>query len=505
MRCCTPGFCRVLPSRCVGADRSVALTTLLGRVAWTDIGGERDVTVTQIAIDSREVEPGALFVALRGSRADGHRYVAEAVERGARAVVVEAADEIRPASDVAIVRVRDARRALSALAAAFYGDPSHDLAVVGVTGTNGKTTVTHMIAAILGAAAMPCGIVGTVGAEFAGQKWQLQNTTPLPPELHGLLAQMRDSGAKTVAMEVSSHALALDRIDDVRFFAAALTNVARDHLDFHETLEAYAAAKRRLFELSQRGVLNADDRYGRQWAAELRRDGHHAITYGLERDATLVPREIVTEASASRFVVEGQRYELPLAGRFNIWNALAAIGIARCFGVSDATSAEALGQMQRVPGRMERYAGGDITVVVDYAHTPDALASALQSLRETASGALAVVFGCGGDRDRGKRPEMGEVASRLSDRIFLTNDNPRSEAPQTIVDEIAAGIGNRSYVVELDRRRAIERAIAEARAGDVVLVAGKGHETYQIVGDAVLPFDDSAIVREALAARGAQR
>jgi UDP-N-acetylmuramoyl-L-alanyl-D-glutamate--2,6-diaminopimelate ligase len=489
----------------VGGDRSVALTTLLSRIAWTEITGERDLIITGVSMDSRELKPGALFVALRGSQADGNDYVADAVARGARAIVVETAASVSLPKSVAVVRVRDARRALSALAAAFYGDPSHDLAVAGVTGTNGKTTVTHMIAAVLGNAGMPCGVVGTVGAEFAERSWRLENTTPLPPELHDVLAQMRDSGARAVAMEVSSHALALDRIDDVRFFVAALTNVARDHLDFHETVEAYAAAKRRLFELARRCVLNVDDQYGRRWAEELRRDGRDVITYGLESDATLVPKEIVVEAGGSRFVVDAVRYELPLAGRFNVWNALAAIGVARSFGIADVVAAEALARIDRIPGRMERHVGGDVGVVVDYAHTPDALESALQSLRETTRGALAVVFGCGGDRDRGKRPEMGAVASRLADRVYLTDDNPRSEAPHVIIEEIASGIADRDYIVEPDRRRAIERAIAEARHGDVVLVAGKGHETYQIVGDRVLPFDDAAIVREALAAREALR
>lgn len=489
----------------MGGNRSVALTTLLSRIAWTEISGERDIAITGVSMDSREVKPGALFVALRGSHADGNDYVADAVAHGARAIVVESAASVSFPKSLAVVRVRDARRALSALAAAFYGDPSHDLAVAGVTGTNGKTTVTHMIAAILGNAGMPCGVVGTVGAEFAERSWRLENTTPLPPELHDLLAQMHDSGARAVAMEVSSHALALDRIDDVRFFVAALTNVARDHLDFHETVEAYAAAKRRLFELARRCVLNADDPYGRRWAEELRRDGRDVITYGLESDATLVPKEIVVEAAGSRFVVDSIRYELPLAGRFNVWNALAAIGVARSFGIADAVGAEALARIDRIPGRMERLVGGDVAVVIDYAHTPDALESALESLRETTRGSLAVVFGCGGDRDRGKRPEMGAIASRLADRVYLTNDNPRSEAPHLIIEEIVAGIANRDYIVEPDRRHAIERAIAEARPGDVVLVAGKGHETYQIVGDRVLPFDDAAIVREALAARGALR
>ena len=483
------------------ADRSAALATLLSRVAWTKIDGDRDLAIHGIAIDSREVRPGSLFVALHGGHTDGHRYAGEAVANGARAVVVQEDAPVAVAPGVTVVRVRDTRRALSSLAAAFYGDPSHDLAVIGVTGTNGKTTVTHMIATILDAAGMPCGVAGTVGAEFRTRRWPLENTTPLPPDLHRTLAEMRDEGAEAVAMEVSSHALALDRIDDVRFRAAALTNVARDHLDFHETVEAYAATKRRLFELAELCVLNVDDAYGRRWATELKNEGREVVTYGMQPEATLVPTEIAVDAAGSRFAVDGVRYALPLPGRFNVWNALAAIGVARLFGVDGAICAAALARMNRIAGRMERVVSGGIAVVIDYAHTPDALESVLQSLRETTKGTLTVVFGCGGDRDRGKRPEMGAVAARLADRIYLTNDNPRTEEPQAIVDAIAAGFGDRPYVVELERRRAIELAIAQSRDGDVVLVAGKGHETYQIVGDRVLPFDDAAAVREALAAR----
>jgi UDP-N-acetylmuramoyl-L-alanyl-D-glutamate--2,6-diaminopimelate ligase len=327
----------------------------------------------------------------------------------------------------------------------------------------------------------------------------------LAPELHGLLARMRDEGAKAVAMEVSSHALALDRVDDVRFRIAALTNVTRDHLDFHQTLDAYAAAKRRLFSLAPACVLNVDDAYGARWEPELSREGRSVVSYGLRHGALLVPRDLAVESFGSRFTVSGQAYELRLPGRFNVWNALAAIGVARLMEIDDATAARGLAEVERVAGRMERLAGGGVAVVVDYAHTPDALESALRSLRETATGALTVVFGCGGDRDSGKRPEMGAVAARLADRLYVTSDNPRTEEPQMIVDAIVAGIGNREHVVELDRRRAIERAIAEAHAGDVVLVAGKGHEAYQIVGERVLPFDDAAIAREALSARGVLR
>ncbi|MFY9885129.1 MAG: UDP-N-acetylmuramoyl-L-alanyl-D-glutamate--2,6-diaminopimelate ligase [Candidatus Cybelea sp.] len=484
----------------MAAEPNVALATLLKRLEGPlAVVGDPNRIVNAIEIDSRRVKHGALFVALQGGHTDGHLHAADAVANGARVVVVERSVDLP--EDVTVVHVADSRGTLSAIAAAFYGDPSHSLDVIGVTGTNGKTTTTHMIAAVLNAAGVPCGIAGTVGAEFRTNRWLLENTTPQPPELQRLLARMRHAGAKAVAMEVSSHALALDRVADVRFRVVALTNVTRDHLDFHETLEAYAAAKRRLFSLAPACVINADDEYGARWGLELRRERASVTLYGLQNAATLAPEEIAVEPNGSRFTVNGQRYQLQLPGRFNIWNALAAIGVAQLLGIEDATTARGLGELERVPGRMERFDAGGVAVVVDYAHTPDALESALRSLRETTSGALAVVFGCGGDRDRGKRPEMGAVAAVFADRLYVTSDNPRSENPQAIVDAIVAGIGTRERVVELDRRRAIERAVAEARSGDVVLIAGKGHETYQIVGDLVLPFDDAAVAREALGSR----
>jgi len=406
---------------------------------------------------------------------------------------------------VTVIQVDDTRRALSALAAAFFDDPSQALDVVGITGTNGKTTVAHMVAAICNEAGIPCGVLGTIGAEFGSTMHRLDNTTPLPPVLHGMLARMRDDGAKAVAMEVSSRALALDRIDDVRFRVAVLTNVARDHLDFHESLEAYAAAKRRLFSLAPVCIINADDAYGARWGIELHNEGRTVISYGDRYAAILSPEAIAIEQQGSSFTVNGQRYRLRMPGRFNIWNALAAIGVAQVLGIDDKVSARGLAAVERVPGRMERLNVGGVDVVVDYAHTPDALDNALRSLRETGRGALAVVFGCGGDRDRGKRSQMGAIASALADRVYVTSDNPRSEEPRLIIADIVAGIAGDDYVVEPDRRRAIERAILEAHSGDVVLVAGKGHETYQIVGEHILPFDDAAVACEALAARGAPR
>jgi UDP-N-acetylmuramoyl-L-alanyl-D-glutamate--2,6-diaminopimelate ligase len=485
----------------MAADGGVELAALMARLAGARITGDASCTVTSVEVDSRAVGEGALFVALRGAQHDGHAFIGQAIANGARAVITET-PYAWPGGTT--VQVPDSRRALSAVAAAFYGDPSRALDVIGVTGTNGKTTTTQMIAAILNAAGKPCGVIGTVGAEFRERSWQLENTTPLPPELQELLAAMGDGGAAAVAMEVSSHALALDRVDDVRFTVAVLTNVTRDHLDFHQTLEAYAAAKRRLFDLAPVNVINGDDKYGERWALELSRAGHKVISYGL-RSANLTPEAIAVNPEGSSFTVDGQRYELRLPGRFNVWNALAAIGVAQVFGIDDAVSARALAALERVPGRMEHVRGGGIDVVIDYAHTPDALENALRALRETTVGALVVVFGCGGDRDRGKRAPMGEIAARLADRLYITNDNPRGEQPRAIADAIVAGVGAHPRVVELDRRRAIERAIAEAQPGDVVLVAGKGHEAYQIIGDRVLPFSDAAVAREVLRLRSGFR
>ncbi len=476
----------------------VDLGTLLARLpAATQVSGPVERPIERIEIDSRAVGPGALFVALRGQHRDAHAYVGAAIAAGASAVVVEEALAAASDGGVTVVHVPDTRRALSALAAAFYGDPSRALDVVGVTGTNGKTTTTRMIAAIAADAGLPCGVIGTVGAEFGDHRWELDNTTPQPPELHRLLAAMRDAGAHVVAMEVSSHALELGRVDDVAFHTAVLTNVTRDHLDFHGSLEAYAAAKHRLFTMAHRAVLNLDDAHGRAW-----RTGIAArvpvLTYALRGGADVVPHGVVLTSAGSRFELGGVDFRVNLPGEFNVENALAAVGAARQLGIDDAGSARGLAHLARVPGRMEHVAGGEVDVIVDYAHTPDALERALTALRSGTRGAVAVVFGCGGDRDRGKRAEMGSIAAAFADRIYVTNDNPRTEDPHAIADAIAAGIGHHPYVVELDRRRAIERAIAEATRGDVVLIAGKGHENYQIVGDRREPFDDAEVARRLL-------
>jgi UDP-N-acetylmuramoyl-L-alanyl-D-glutamate--2,6-diaminopimelate ligase len=387
----------------------------------------------------------------------------------------------------------------------LYGDPSSTLDVAGVTGTNGKTTTVHMLRAILDDAGIPTGTIGTVGASFGDQTWPLAHTTPLPPELQSLLAAMRDGHARAVAMEVSSHALVLGRVDDVRFRVGVLTNVTRDHLDFHENLDAYASAKQRLFSLAERAVLNAGDVYGARWALQLAAAGTPVTTYGEAPGADVVAGNVETTRDAVAFSIGETRFDVPIPGRFNVGNALAAIAAARALGASETSAVRGLANLEPVPGRMQRLHEGGVDAVVDYAHTPDALERALAALRETARGSLAVVFGCGGDRDRGKRREMGDAAARLADRVYVTSDNPRSEDPQRIANDIVSGIGARPHVVELDRRRAIDRAIAEADPGDVVLIAGKGHENYQIVGADVLEFDDAATAQRALSLRRALR
>jgi UDP-N-acetylmuramoyl-L-alanyl-D-glutamate--2,6-diaminopimelate ligase len=466
------------------------LRPLLDALDAPRVIGALPPAIAAITADSRAVQPGDAFVALRGERVDGHAYVSDALARGAALLVVEQPVD----AAVAQVVVRDTRAASSRLADAYYGQPSRSLAVFGVTGTNGKTTTTALVRGIAEAAGVPCGVIGTLGGAFGERTWPLENTTPLALDLHRMLAEMRDAGARAIAMEVSSHALALGRVDDVFFAAAALTNVSRDHLDFHRTFEAYVAAKRRLFDLAALAVLNADDPYGRAFADEL----PAALTYAIERPAHLRATSLVLAGEGTRFEAGGMQLEIALPGRFNVANALAAIGLVRVAGIDGDAIVRGLAAVRAVPGRMERIGALGINAIVDYAHTPDALDNVLRAARETTRGRLIVVFGCGGDRDPGKRPEMGRVAAAAADTVIVTSDNPRSEDPAAIAAAVAGDI---VAEVILDRRAAIRHAIDEARPGDTVVVAGKGHETYQIVGAQRLPFDDRAEVREAFAAR----
>jgi UDP-N-acetylmuramoyl-L-alanyl-D-glutamate--2,6-diaminopimelate ligase len=469
---------------------TVVTAELLAALDDMRIVGDLPHEIVALTSDSQRARPGSLYVALRGQRVDGHAFAASAVAAGAAAIVVERELDVR----VAQVIVPDSSRAISRLAAAFYGDPSAGLQIAGVTGTNGKTTTVHLIAAILAAAGSPCAVVGTLGAAFGGRHWPLTNTTPLALELHALLAELRAAGAAAVALEVSSHALDLRRVDDVRFAVGTFTNLTRDHLDYHVTLAAYAQAKRRLFALAPRAAINVDDPTGASFAREL----PQAITYAIDAPAHVRATNLRSDAEGSRFDVDGTRIDLALRGHFNVSNALAAFATARALGIADATSARALASVTAVPGRMERITHGGIDALVDYAHTPDALENVLSAARATTAGHLIVVFGCGGDRDPGKRAPMGAIAARLADRVIVTSDNPRSEDPLTIARAVA---GRSGAEIVLDRRAAIRAAIAAAVPGDTVVVAGKGHERDQIIGDRTQPFDDRVEVRAAFAER----
>jgi UDP-N-acetylmuramoyl-L-alanyl-D-glutamate--2,6-diaminopimelate ligase len=470
---------------------TVSTAELLAGLGDLRIVGDLPPQISALTTDSRCVRPGALYVALRGQRVDGHDWAAAAVAAGAAAVVV---DRELGGLAVAQIVVADTGRAISRLADAFYARPSAGMRVVGVTGTNGKTTTVHLIASILAAAGSPCAVVGTLGATFGGRHWPLTNTTPLALELHALLAELRAAGAASVALEVSSHALALRRVEDVCFAVGTFTNLTRDHLDFHGTLAEYTRAKRRLFDLAPRAALNLDDPVGASFAREL----PQAVTYAIDGPADVRATNLTMDAEGSRFSVDGTVIRLPLRGRFNVANALAAVATARALDIADATVAQALASVAAVPGRMERIAALGIEALVDYAHTPDALDNVLRAARESTRGRVIVVFGCGGDRDPGKRALMGAVAARLADRVIVTSDNPRSEDALAIAQAVAAGT---EAEIVLDRRAAIRTAIAAADAGDTVVVAGKGHEAYQIIGERVQPFDDRVEVRAAFAER----
>ncbi len=465
---------------------------LIAALPGATVIGTPPARIEALASDSRDVGSGSLFVALRGTRTDGHEHIADAVARGAALIVAEKSSPVA----VAQVIVPDSRLAISALADAFFDRPSEALTVIGVTGTNGKTTTTHLVRDMLESAGIACGVIGTLGGSFRDRApWPLSNTTPLASQLHGLLAEMRAAGAQAVAMEVSSHALALARVAHVRFAVGVLTNVTRDHLDFHGTFERYAAAKKTLLDMSPIRIVNIDDAFGASCAKAL----PDTITYALDRDAVLRPVDVRLAGDGSTFTVDGTPVAISLPGRFNVRNALAAFGVGRALGIDDASIAAGLATTRAVPGRMERFGAFGIDAIVDYAHTPDALENVLTAVRETTRRQVILVFGCGGDRDVGKRAQMGAVGARLADRVIVTSDNPRSEDPREIAESIARDL-DRTEIV-LDRRAAIRRAIDQAEAGDTVVVAGKGHETYQIVGDNVHPFDDREEVRFAFSNR----
>ena len=492
----------------------VKLRELLEGLGPLPVSGNPDTDITGIAYDSRKVRPGDLFIALSGTRTDGQRYLEEAVGRGAAGLIVRDLADAKARglnSSVALAETADTRRALARLADAFYGHPSGDLRVIGITGTNGKTTWTYLMESIFRAAGVRTGVIGTIAYRWdrgpdGGAEIELEagQTTPEAPDLQGILRKMADAEVEYCLLEVSSHGLSLDRVAGTDFEAAVFSNLTQDHLDHHETLDAYFEAKRSLFTRHpvRRAVVNLDDPYGKRiWAdVEATPAGEAGLTYGLSAPASVTARDVEIDGSGLRFRLAGPAGETPvrlrLAGSYNLYNALAAAAAGLSLGLPLEVVAEGLHRLKNAPGRFERIDRGQpFAVIVDYAHTEDALRRVLAAARELIGGRLIAVMGCGGDRDRSKRPRMGAAAAEVADHVVVTSDNPRTEDPEAILAEIEPGIlglgtGRASHEMCVDRRAAIGRALARAAPGDAVVIAGKGHEDYQIVGEEVLHFDD---------------
>lgn len=471
--------------------------------------GER--AILQVANDSRKVQSGALFVAIHGVATDGNLYAKAAAERGAVAVLSETPAPADWAREIPWIEVKDARKALAIAAANFYGQPAKALKLVGVTGTNGKTTTTSLIDSILRASGAKTGLFGTIAYHTPSGEHPAPNTTPESVDLQGFFAEVRDAGGSYATMEASSHALAMDRVWGCHFNVAVFTNLTRDHIDYHKTFENYFAAKQRLFEgtgagAPDVGVVNGDDAWGKKLVGLANR----TLTYGLQNGADLKAKKFQLSFNGLSFTAQTPngaiQVESALVGRINVYNILAAIGAGIGLGLSNEVIEAGIRNLKAVAGRFQRIDQGQpFLVVVDYAHTDDALENLIKTAKElNTKGRIITVFGCGGSRDRTKRPIMGETSGRLSDLSILTSDNPRQEDPLKIISDIVVGMqkSGGKYLIEADRAKAIHLAIEEARAGDTVLLAGKGHEDYQIFADRTIHFDDREVARKALAERG---
>jgi len=485
------------------------LKELIKGIRVAETSGNLNVDIKDIAYDSRQVSDGVCFVAIKGEHADGHDYIDHAIKNKAAAIV--SSFNIGQKDKIANVVVEETRPALARISSAFFGNPSRDLQIIGVTGTNGKTTISFLVEAVLKESKKNCGVIGTVNWRFAGRELPAPNTTPMSYELHKLLAEMRWSGVGYAVIEVSSHALDQFRVAGVNFDAAVFTNLTHDHLDYHENIKDYFRAKHKLFteylaeseKKNKIAAVNIDDEHGRLIAPI---DGIRFISYGFDKRADVSIDSIDSSLDGNILKISTSWGKLEcksgLKGRFNASNVLAAVSVMGGLGYPLDVIKRGVESLKSVPGRMEDVPNNKgLKVFVDYSHTPDALKNALATLKEISKGSITTVFGCGGDRDRAKRPIMGEIAARFSDRVVVTSDNPRSENPLIIINEIVDGIknaGNSNYTVEPDRQVAIEKAIKTAKKGDVILIAGKGHEDYQIVGKEIRHFDDKEEARKCL-------
>jgi UDP-N-acetylmuramoyl-L-alanyl-D-glutamate--2,6-diaminopimelate ligase len=480
------------------------------------VEGKTNLEISGMACDSKAVKPGHLFVALKGSKVNGADFIDEAIERGASAILLDACDKGIFKRGDTFIYVKDARLGLAQACRAYFGDISGKMRLIGVTGTNGKTTITYLMESLFKAAGEEAGIIGTVNYRFGKRLIPAVNTTPGALELYSLLSSMRKEKIKNCVMEISSHSLELGRVETLKFDTAIFTNLTREHLDFHKNMEDYLNAKLKLFEKIKKdgfAIINIDDPSAAKIIEKVKSDAKaKIITYGIDSEADVTAKDINLSRRGLKFqlgVVEQSSAPIEikssLIGRHNIYNVLASIAAAIAIGMGLKDITKGVEAMKGLPGRLESVGcGQNFSVYVDYAHTEDGLENVLKSLRELKPRNLISVFGCGGNRDRFKRPGMGKISTELSDKVFITSDNPRNEEPTDIINEIAKGIDPEkdNYVIEPDRFSAIKKALAEAQKGDIVLVAGKGHETYQIFKDTTVPFDDREVVKRILKEAG---
>ncbi len=481
----------------------MTLRDILENVEGTLVQGSLDIDIENIVINSKLAKENVLFVAMVGLSVDAHKFIPSAYEQGCRAVITE--HDTQCPEDMTAFRTASARDALAVMAANFYGHPAERLDMIGVTGTNGKTSSTYFIDSILRHCGRKSGVIGTVGITIDGIKQDIHITTSTTPdtlELNSIIKLMADRGCDSAVMEVSSHGLALKKTEGIRFKVGVFTNLTQDHLDFHKTMESYCEAKARLFTMCEYGIVNADDK----WADSITKNAScHILTYSIDKPSDLQAKNIVYKMDRVLFTVNMKGrdidFELMVPGRFSVYNALCAIGAAVVMGIPAEDIAAGIHEIHGVPGRIQNIKNDKgFNVIVDYAHTPDGLENIINSVREFTEKRIITVFGCGGDRDRTKRPIMGEIVARLSDYAIVTSDNPRSEEPSAILDEIEVGVKpvTDKYEMIVDRREAIKRAVAIAEKGDSVIIAGKGHEDYQILKDKTIHFDDTEVAKEAL-------
>ena len=483
-------------------------------VEGATIIGDKETIITGIEHDSRKAETGTLFVCIKGVHVDGHKFISQAVNAGAKAILTTR-ETVEVPAGVAILRVPDLNKALDTIVPYFHDYPARSMRIIGITGTNGKTTTSYITRAILRAAGYRVGLIGTIQIMLEDEVYPIHNTTPDVVELQHTLAIMRDKGMDYVVMEVSSHALDQDRVAGIEFDTAVFTNLTQDHLDYHKTLENYMLAKAKLFDkVSESGVkngktavVNIDDAAGK---VMLEHAKCRHITYAIDKNADLRATAINVLASGANFTLNNEAFgkmplKLHITGIFNVYNVMSAVGAALAENIESAVIAKVLQEFTSVPGRFELVkAGQDFSIIVDYAHTPDGVENVLKTARKIAKKKIIAVFGCGGDRDRTKRPIMGRLAAELADVVIATSDNPRSEDPEFILNEVETGvkekIGNKQHEKIVDRRQAIFRAVALAQTDDIVVILGKGHENYQILKDKTIHFDDKEVAREAVAA-----